>query len=439
MNKKIPLWLVLLLLWFSLIITLTFGWEVWRIKSNRQGVTGKTNRFIIAIASFPSLVKQSFTQLNQPSTLIRPDFYPNINGLKTEKGYIDSNYILLSTYDRNANQSVAKLIRLSDQKVIHQWMPDYDEIIRLSGKQNKYWPEKNKHNLRLYHPLLLADGSLVFNNVLSPLIKIDKDAKLVWAINGIFHHSIEADAEGNIWAPSVIKPSEFLPGILNDYKDDAITEISPGGKIIFRKSAAHILAENGCLTLLLGVGSYEKDLLHLNDIQPALTSGKYWMKGDLLISLRNKSTVFLYRQSTNKIIWLKTGPWLNQHDVNFVDTERISVFGNNMVRVFGDDRLINGCNEVYVFDFKSNSIETPYTGFLKKAKVSTPSEGRANILANGDLFVEETNNNRLLRGNTKDIIWQYVDRIDKQSVAALSWSRFITKAEFKKLTFLKNN
>jgi hypothetical protein len=439
MNKKIPLWLVLLLLWFAFIIALGFGWEVWRIKSNRQGITSKTDRFIINLASFPSLIKQSFTELNKPSTLIAPNLYPNINGFKTENNFIDSNYVLLAAYDKKANQSVAKLIRLSDQKVMHQWEPDYSEIVRQLGKQNSYWPEQNVHNLRLYHPLLMPDGSIIFNNVLSPLIKIDKESKLIWSINGIFHHSIEVDADGNIWTPSVIKPSKFMTGILNDYKDDAITEVSQGGKILFRKSVAQILMENGYRTLLLGTGPYEKDMLHLNEIEPALTSGKYWVKGDLLVSIRNRSTVFLYRPTTNKIIWLQMGPWLNQHDANFLDANRVEVFGNNVVRVFGEDRLVDGYNEEYIFNFKTNAITTPYTEFLKKAKVATPSEGRADILPNGDLFVEETNNNRLLRGDTKDIKWQYVDRIDKHTVAALSWSRYISGGEFNKLTFLKNN
>jgi len=438
MNKKVPLWLVLLLLWFAFIIALTFGWEVWRIGNSRHRMNSKTDRFIISLASFPSLVKQSLTEIDRPSILISPDVYPDISGLKTEKNYIDSNYILLATYDRKENQSVVKLIRLSDQKIIHRWQPDYDEIIKLYGKQNKFWPEHNKHNLQVVHPLLSPDGSLIFNSVMSPLIKIDKNSKLLWAINGIFYHSIERDADGNIWAQSIIKPPAVLPGLLNAYEDDAITKISPNGKLLFRKSVSQILLENGYRTLLLGIGPYEVDLLHLNEIQPALTSGSYWMKGDLLISLRNRSTVFLYRCSTNKILWLKTGPWLNQHDAAFIDSVRIGIFGNNTVRVFGEDRLLDEYNEEYIYNFKTNTIATPYTEFLKKATVATPNQGRGEVLPNGDLFVEETNNNRLLRGNTKDILWQYVDRIDKHSVAALSWSRFISKDEFEKLTFLKS-
>jgi len=224
-----------------------------------------------------------------------------------------------------------------------------------------------------------------------------------------------------------------------ELKDNFILKISPNGKLLFKKSVAQLLIENGFRGLLLGTGPYENDLLHINDIQPALTSTKYWIKGDLLISIKNKSSIFLYRPSTNKVIWLKTGPWLNQHDVDFIDSTRISIFGNDVVRNDYDERLAEGHNEEYIFDFKTNQTETPYIEFLKKANVSTITEGRSDILPNGDLFIEETNNNRLLRGNTKDIVWQYEERINNHSVAAVSWSRFITKEEFKKLTFLKNN
>ena len=439
MNKKIPLWFVLLILWFGVVITILFGWAVWRIDNTRYIVASRFERLIIRVASFPSLVKESIREARSHSRLIRMDVYPKVTGLKVENKYIDSNYILVATYDRKLDQSVAKLIRLSDQKVVHRWIPDYSQIIKLLGKGSFSWTSREIHNLLLYHPLLLPDGSLIFNDAFSPLVKINKDSKLIWAAKGIFHHSVEKDAEGNIWAPSVITPSEFLPNVLVGLQDDAITEVSPEGKIIFRKSVAKILTENGYRVLLFGFGNYEKNLVHLNCIQPALTSGKYWLKGDLLISLRNKSTVFLYRPSTDKILWLKTGPWINQHDAGFIDSSRIRVFGNNMTRIFGRERLVDGYNEEYVYNFKNNKTETPYTEFLKNAKISTLSEGRGNILPNGDLFVEETNNNRLLLGSKKNIIWQYVERIDKNSVATLSWCTFITKQQFNKFTFLKNN
>jgi Arylsulfotransferase (ASST) len=430
MNKKVPFWVVLLLLWFAVIAIITYGWAVWYI--DKTLAKGKTANAIILIASSPSLVRESFNELFNPRMLIRPDVYPGINGFKMEKSFVDSNYILLPTFDKKADQSIIKLIRLSDRKLIYQWVPDFDKILQQTGDK------RNKHNILAGHPLLAADGTIIFDA--SPLlIKINKDSKLVWAINKDFHHSNEYDADGNIWAPSVIKPSKFLSYMLVGFKDDALTKISPDGKVLLQKSIAEILVQNGYRTLLLGTGVYEEDLVHLNDIQPALTSTQYWLKGDLLISIKHKSTVFLYRPSTNKIIWLQTGPWLNQHDVDFIDNTRIGIFGNNIVRTNLAEQLLDGYNEEYVFDFKSQKMSTPYTQFLKNAKVSTKSEGRSDILPNGDLFIEETDNNRLLMGNTKNVLWQFVNRIDKHSVAALEWTRFISKDEFKTLKFLSNN
>ncbi len=436
MNRKIPLWFVLLLLWLSFVGALAFGWSVWRIKTSRQGAHTATDRAIIAIASSPSLLKESIAQLNRGSSLISHDEFPGVKSFKAENNCVDSNYLLLATYSKAKDQSVVKLIRLADQKIIYKWAPDYKEIIKQIGSQNKLWASQPIHDLRLYRPLVLADGSLIFNNLFSPLIKIDRHSKLVWTVDGSYHHSIEVDADGNIWTSSVIQPSLFFSTILTDFKDDAITELSPTGKVMLKKSVAAILFDNGYRALLFGAGPYEKDLLHINEVQPALTNGKYWMKGDLLISARNRSTVFLYRPSTNKVLWLQTGPWLNQHDARFLGDTAISVFGNDMIRVFGDERLLSGYNEEYIYNFKTGKITTPFTQFLKDAKVSTTNEGRAEVLQNGDLFVEETNKNRLLRGDSKDVIWQYVDRIDDRTVAALSCSTFITREEFSKLTFL---
>lgn len=428
---------MLLLLWLALAGGFIFGWDVWRIKTSRQGVQTTTDRAVIGLASSPSLLKNSIAELSRGSGLIGYDYYPTIKGLKTEGDFKDPGYLLLATFDNEKNQSVAKLVRLADQKVIWQWTPDYNAIIKKIGSQNEDWDHTEVRNLRLYHPLLLPDGSLVFSTLLSPLIKIDSRSRLVWSVNGIFHHSIIPDADGNLWVPSVIKPSPFFSGILNKFKDDALTEIAPDGKILYQKSVAQILVENGYKALLLGVGAYERDLLHVNSIEPALAGGKYWMKGDLLISVRNRSMIFLFRPSTNKIRWLQTGPWLNQHDARFVDNHSISVFGNDMVRVFGDEKLLDGHNEEYIYNFEAGQVTTPYVQLFNSAHIATENEGLARILPGGDIFVEETNKNRLLRGNINGVEWQYVDRINDHAVAALSLSSYISQEEFSKLTFLR--
>jgi len=435
MNKKVSVWFVLLLLWIGCVITVLFGWQVWRI-SNYRTTQQKEASISIHIASFPHLVLESFRQLNDSKPFVKHNSFPSVNGLKAEGNYIDSNYMLLPVYDKKADQWIVKLLRLSDQKTVYQWTPDFGQLKNYPFKENNTWQSLPKNHFNITHPLIAYDGSIVFHTRQAALVKIDKNSKTVWVINGGYNHSLEFDAAGNIWVPSPIGPSKKY-SFLADYDDNAITEISPAGQVIFKRSVAEILLDNGYRGLLLGVGGYQKDIIHINDIQPALSTGKYWMKDDLFLSLRNISTVLLYRPSTNKILWLKTGPWLRQHDVDFIDNTRIGIFGNNTMQKEVSTKILNNYNEQYIYDFETDKITTPYTQFLQKAKVSTPLEGRSDILPNGDLFVEETGRFRLLMGDTKNIKWQFVNNIDKQSVSVLSWTRFITKDEFNKFKFLK--
>src|ERR1700712_5485451 len=189
MNKKIPVWLLLLLLWVSLMITLTFGWAVYHIKSKKGVTISKTDSAILAVASFPALVHESVNQLRHPP-LARPDAFPGLSGLKVEKNYIDSNYLLLSAYDAKANQSQVKLIRLSDQKTIYSWSPNMDEVKKIYAGYDKEWNKADEHSILMTHPLISADGSLVFHSALSPLIKIDKNSKVVWMGKEVFSHSL---------------------------------------------------------------------------------------------------------------------------------------------------------------------------------------------------------------------------------------------------------
>jgi len=52
---------------------------------------------------------------------------------------------------------------------------------------------------------------------------------------------MELDADGNIWAPTVIDSSFTKPYYLKLFSDEAISEISTEGKLLYKKSVAEIL------------------------------------------------------------------------------------------------------------------------------------------------------------------------------------------------------
>ena len=441
MERKIPLWVLLLTCLIFINITVLFGWAVYNISNGGE----KLRRFevvILSIARFPDLVYHSFKELTAQTPLIVENRFPEydgfkLNGVIQEGAVNDSGYLLLSAYDGNEKQSDIKLIRLHDQKVLHEWIPNVSDLARSHSYiadppivEN----ELTKFRFEVGHPFPLEDGGVIFHNFEGPIYKIDACSRIVWVNNQHFHHSIERGPHGNFWVPTVVKSSSFSFDQPGQYRNDAIAKLSPDGTILFEKSVSAILEENGYRGLLYGTGPYEDDLTHLNEIQPATTTSPYWEKGDLLISLRNRSTVFIYRPSTDRIIWLKTGPWLNQHNPQFVGTSGISVFGNDAIRpIEGEYAFVYGQSNIYLYNFADNTVSTPYSGILKELSVSAATGGRQKILENGDAFVEDSGNQRLLRISPRKLIWAYMPKLDDRRVGVVSWSRYLNEAEANKV------
>ena len=392
---------------------------------------------VLAIADFPSLVRKTFTEIGRgdQSPLLVDNRFPQIDGFKkdgkVQQGAVtDEGYLLLSAYDHNKGQSTVKLMRISDAKVLHEWTPD---IRKLKEKQNTksgfFFPtDLRPSDYRMIHPLLLDDGGIVFK-YRGPLFKVNACSQIEWVIDGVFHHSIEPGTDGNFWVSSVIEPSLYDKVKFVGYRDDAIAKVSPDGKVLLIKSVSEILEENGYRGLLFGAGLYDNDAIHLNDIQQATYSTSYWEKGDLLLSLRNRSAVLLYRPGTNKIIWMKTGPWLNQHDVDFVGQSKISIFGNDVLRTPVGSTLVDTHNNIYLVDIADGSVSTPYSEALQTTDVRTLHQGEQEILENGDVYIEETDYARILRLSPKTPVWEFTVKVDDKTLAMLNWSRYLTKSQ----------
>jgi hypothetical protein len=364
----------------------------------------------------------------------------------------NNDYILVSHWSDIYEQSVIQFINLTNKKIDHEWIPDltqiYSSLDSLSkqvlikyGRLNILNNGFDKSRVRLIHPLLIDDFSIVFTFMHGPLVCIDSLSNLTWVVNGDFHHSIEVDAEGNYWVPGVQYAGVFYEQF--NIRDDIICKISPDGELLFSKSILDIFIENNLRAYEFGDYVIVEDLTHVNDIQPALTSTNYWNKGDLFISYRQGSTVFLYRPSTNEVLWMQRGPWLYQHDVDILDSCRISVFGNDAFYSSrgqaGEDGFykwhLSENNEVYVYDFDQDSITTPYSNMFRDLKIRTAKEGRSEISPDGCIFVEETMLGRYLYFDKDSLHWQFGFKAPENHLLLPSWSRKIKLTENK--TFIE--
>lgn len=437
--------LFLVLFWFMFFVLVFFMGATRHILTNGQRIQGKPREAIIFMSKLLSYMVD-FADFSKPMlvgspSLLKDGFNPS-EGDKSSK-----DYLLISSWNDSIGQCDVKLVRIADQKVIYRWKPDIKQLnsvfnpLILYGLQKRQQP----NDTRIIHPCLDKDGSLVFNTHVGGIAKVDRYSRYSWISTVPVHHSIEPDGEGNLWVCSY--NSSNANSKKYQIMDDAIKKVSSAdGKVLFEKSVFEILTENGYPRGVLFI--YEEnslvssflDITHLNDIQPVYTDSKYWKKGDLFLSLRHQNLVMLYRPSTNKILWLKNGPWVRQHDVVLVDSAKIGVFGNDVIdAVFETEngRFLDGHNNEHIFDFATGETSAPYHDFFESSQIATWTEGRCRILPNGEIFVEESNQGRLIYGNHKKQLWSYIGKTGENKASVLNWCRYITQSEFDKLLFLK--
>jgi hypothetical protein len=433
---KIELWVLCLAGFLALLLAIGTGVLVRQelVGSVKLGVISRAALFLAEIPMNLKILRLS-ESFDLRSLEQR---FPNISGFQG-KPLEEETYLLLSKYDGDTERSVVELVDLRSFEVKKTWRPDMNQINALvdtSRPEFKYLKrDKNAKRYLIMHPFLTEDGGLIFQYD-SPLVKIDKNSQLIWQNQeDAFHHSIEQDHEGNFWVPIHAYPYKVDKRYVGledgNYLDDAITKVSADGEILFQKSVSNILIEHNLKSLLFNVGNnFNTDPIHLNDIQPVLTDGPHWKRGDVFLSMRHQLMIILYRPSTNKIIWMGgLGHISAHHDVDILDDHRISIFSNNARELF-DGEKVDGNNEVVIYDFKTDSYSKYLNESLVQNDVRTRTEGRSQILDNGDLFIEEQNYGRLLYYN-KDasIQWQYVNRADDENVYFLNWSRILYKPE----------
>ena len=408
-----------------------FGWAVWyQMKQGKK--LGLIGRAIYSAATYPNKYIERFGKkvvkitTGKESQLLIKNPSLQTENYKVYDNTVDSGYLLIPCYNKVSNQSYVKLFSLQKNATVYTWTPDIEELNKIN-ELNGIAARYINNTFEIINPILTKDTGLILKAENGMLYKLDKHSKIDWYLKGFFHHSIEQDADGNYWIPYTLKKQSVNTSEYPDLVDDCITKVSPDGKRLYSQSMMQVIVRNNLEAEVIGKGPYEKSPLHINDIQPALSDSKYWQKGDLLISMRNRSTLMLYRPSNGEIIWMQTGPWLNQHDVNFVDSVSISVFGNDIIRIGNGYQLVRKHNNLYVYNFSTNATTTPYNTAFGSNDIHTERSGRGMILHNKDLYVEETNYGKLYRLNNSKVIWRYMEIIDANFVSRISWSRYYSQ------------
>ena len=334
--------------------------------------------------------------------------------------------------------SLIPTIKVIDQHGVtqHTWQLNWFDIWPDATHIPKNMIPKKLPGTHIHGSKLLANGDILFNFENIGLVRIDLCGNLVWKLPRLTHHSINQSASGDFWIPSQIryknKLAEF-PKLIPPFKDDLILKVSPKGEVLKEISIAALLRDNGYEGLLYLSTLKSRhitvtgDLFHLNDVEefpPHLEEGIF-SQGDLLVSLRNISTVFVFDPTTLKIKFISTGLVTRQHDPDFIDGNTLSVFDNNTAT-----KGRSGKSNIVFIDALSGQ-KTNYFSGTRQLPFYSNIMGKHQWLSNGNLLLTEAMNGRLLEiSPDKQLIWEYRNLVDSPAIAGIMEGGERLSAEF---------
>jgi hypothetical protein len=128
--------------------------------------------------------------------------------------------------------------------------------------------------------------------------------------------------------------------------------------------------------------------------------------GDLVISVRRFHLVFVFDPESLDVKWHASDPFIAQHDPDFIGDGWIAVFDNQDDGT-GRGSLLGGSRIVAV------QPHTDSTKVLFPTEHSepfyTPSQGRLEMLDNGNMLLTETESGRVVEvGSAGHTVWEWI-------------------------------
>ncbi|MEM8830000.1 MAG: arylsulfotransferase family protein [Cyanobacteria bacterium P01_G01_bin.19] len=395
---------------------------------------------------------KGWSQLRQQQAEELPWFYIRTN--RSPEDVVRSDRaqpgLTLVTEIASDRQISAKVIDL-DGNTVHRWDIDWFELWSDADHLPESLVPQSPPGTNIHGAAIMDNGDLMFNFESKGLIRLNRDGEVVWRLPYLTHHSVHVHDDGNLWVSGTkyqTKKVDRLSHLVPPFYEETILEISPAGKILREWYVADILRNNG-YTGLLYMGSLNNentairgdnrllgntDLMHLNDVEPfseELESG-FFQPGDVLISLRNINAVLVFNVETEKIKHLSIGEVVRQHDPDFMDGDRFSVFDNNNQagKPQRQSRIVvmsatEDTDEVYF----AGSPDNPFF---------TRVMGKSQWLDNGNLLITESMSGRGLEVDPQGkVVWEYLNFVDDSIVGVVSevqrlpldYTELFTKAE----------
>jgi hypothetical protein len=300
-----------------------------------------------------------------------------------------------------------------DGTILHTWQvpfttsfPDEELTPDRDDNTQSYW--------RRAH--LYENGDILVIHSHYGVVRIDKDSSLRWSVKNSAHHHLEVAEDGNIYV--LARKRAVFPAVSQQRLwGDAVDILSPDGEVLRSVSILQALLDSE-FDAVKGSLKTSGSLLHTNSLQ--VLDGRMaglipaFKAGNVLLSFRTLDMLAVLDMETEKIVWMRDGPWLKQHDAFVLDEDSMIVFNNNRG---------NKHSSVLIFNPKTDVIEWTFKGGAAEAFYSS-SCGANQQLPNGNVLATESNFGRALEVTPAgEVVWEYISPHragpDKELIATL--------------------
>ena len=149
------------------------------------------------------------------------------------------------------------------------------------------------------------------------------------------------------------------------------------------------------------------DVLHVNDVEifPGNMESDIFRPGDIMISLRNISSIMVLDRDTLDVKYWKTDEIVRQHDPDFMGDDRISIFDNNQIGPNDGDQQ----SRIVIDSANSEPSTIAYTGSPDEPFYSRIM-GKHQWLPDGNLLITDSVNGRAIEEDVNgNILWEFVN------------------------------
>lgn len=384
-----------------------------------------------SVGWFPThLIERALEQAHAifPSTepdYLAPKVYDRTGARIADSAMIQPGFTLISSvWKDSADGSWKPGLRLisSDGRTHHQWLLDAARLFPDSARRRVV----PLHDVDIDGSYLFPNGDVLINVDYTGTARLDACGRVLWRVLEGDHHSIARADDGSFWIPGVsrLAPSKSaehpkgFPGLRDSVFHDWILHVSEDGKVLSKTDVLDLIYDNHLERYIARSSNEDEtyhlhgraDVTHLNDIEPlSVASAAYYplfRPGDLLISLRYLSLVFVVDPGSGKVKWHSSDPFIHQHDADFMGDGWIGVFDNNQDGTSQGEML--GGSRIVAVQPQTDSMRALFPT-SRSDPLYTRLRGRWQLLDNGNLLITEALAGRVVEvapdGHT---VWDWV-------------------------------